>query len=380
MNKTYDYIIIGTGLAGLQLALAFSKDEYFQNKKIALLDKSSKTENDKTWCFWEQGKGNWERLIYKSWSAGEVITSSKHIEFQLEPYQYKMVRSIDFYNYALAEIEKNPNLQFIHEEVTYTEEKESSVTIKTSESYYEAAQVFDSRIPKGYFSEKEKYINIYQHFKGWMIETEEPVFNPDQFTMMDYRLKWKDTTSFTYILPLSTTKAFVEYTFFTPFTTEEKVYDEKLKEYIENYLNLKNYKVTETEMGTIPMTNFPFQNYHSQRITKIGTAGGWVKASTGYSFKHTEKKIKKLIRNIKQNQLPHQGLLNSKFQYYDKVFLKVLEKENEKGEWIFEKFYERNSIQEVFQYLDEETKISQDLKIMGSLFSSAFVKAFFRSL
>ena len=128
------------------------------------------------------------------------------------------------------------------------------------------------------------------------------------------------------------------------------------------------------------MTNFPFQNFHSQRITKIGTAGGWVKASTGYSFKHTEKKIEKLIENLKQNKLPYQGLLNPKFQYYDKVFLKVLEQENDKGEWIFENFYQKNSIQEVFQYLDEETNFQQDLKIMGSLFSSAFVKAFFKTL
>ena len=58
----------------------------------------------------------------------------------------------------------------------------------------------------------------------------------------------------------------------------------------------------------------------------------------------------------------------------------IVEEENEKGEWIFENFYEKNSIQHVFQYLDEETTMAQDLKIMGSLFSSAFIKAFFKSL
>ena len=128
------------------------------------------------------------------------------------------------------------------------------------------------------------------------------------------------------------------------------------------------------------MTNFPFHKYHSNRITKIGTAGGWVKASTGYSFKHTEKKIEKLLKNIKENKVFHHDLYNAKFQYFDKIFLKVLEEENEKGEWIFENFYAKNSIQHVFQYLDEETTMAQDLKIMGSLFSSAFIKAFFKSL
>jgi len=380
ISNQFDYIIIGSGLAGLQLALSLSRDECFQNKKIALLDKSSKTENDKTWCFWEQGEGKWESIIHKSWSAGEVITSNKQIDFQLEPYRYKMIRSIDFYNYVLAELNKISTVEFIHEEVIATEEKENAVTVSTPSQTYEAAHVFDSRIPEEYFSNQQDYINIFQHFKGWMIETEEPVFSPDKFTMMDYRLKWKNSTSFTYVLPISPTKTFVEYTFFTPFITDETVYDEQLKTYIEKYLQLNQYKITGTEKGIIPMTNFPFHKYHSNRITKIGTAGGWVKASTGYSFKHTEKKIERLLKNIKENKVFHLDLYNAKFQYFDKIFLKVLEEENEKGEWIFENFYAKNSIQQVFQYLDEETTMAEDLKIMGSLFSSAFIKAFFKSL
>ena len=380
ISNQFDYIIIGSGLAGLQLALSLSRDEYFQNKKIALLDKSSKTENDKTWCFWEQGEGKWESIIHKSWSAGEVITSNKQIYFKLEPYRYKMIRSIDFYNYVLAELNKFSTVEFIHEEVITAEEIENTVTVSTSNNTYQAAQVFDSRIPEEYFSNQKDYINIFQHFKGWMIETEEPVFTPDKFTMMDYRLKWKNSTSFTYVLPISPTKAFVEYTFFTPFTTDENVYDEQLKTYIEKYLQLNQYKITETEKGIIPMTNFPFHRYHSNRITKIGTAGGWVKASTGYSFKHTEKKIEKLLKNIKQKKAFHHDLYDAKFQYFDKIFLKVLEEENEKGEWIFENFYAKNSIQQVFQYLDEETTMAEDLKIMGSLFSSAFIRAFLKSL
>ena len=380
ISNQFDYIIIGSGLAGLQLALSLSRDEYFQNKKIALLDKSSKSENDKTWCFWEQGIEKWESIIHKSWSAGEVITSNKQIDFQLEPYRYKMIRSIDFYNYVLAELNKISTVEFIHEEVIAAEEIENAVKVSTPSQTYQAAQVFDSRIPEEYFSNQKDYINIFQHFKGWMIETEKPVFTPDKFTMMDYRLKWKNSTSFTYVLPISPTKAFVEYTFFTPFITDETVYDEQLKRYIEKYLQLNQYKITETEKGIIPMTNFPFHKYHSNRITKIGTAGGWVKASTGYSFKHTEKKIEKLLKNIKENKVFHLDLYNAKFQYFDKIFLKVLEEENEKGEWIFENFYEKNSIQHVFQYLDEETTMAQDLKIMGSLFSSVFIKAFFKSL
>ena len=60
----FDFIIIGNGLAGLQLALEFSKDTFFDNKQFALIDMSNKTKNDKTWCFWEEGSGKWDHIVF----------------------------------------------------------------------------------------------------------------------------------------------------------------------------------------------------------------------------------------------------------------------------------------------------------------------------
>ena len=128
------------------------------------------------------------------------------------------------------------------------------------------------------------------------------------------------------------------------------------------------------------MTDFPFWNYHSKNVTKIGTGGGWVKGSTGYSFKHTEKNVSKLIANIKAGKNPSEDLFQKKFKFYDKIFLKVLHDDNEKGVWIFESFYSKNSIRTMFRFLDEETSFSEDLSIMKSLFSMAFIKAFFKVL
>ncbi|SHI31412.1 lycopene beta-cyclase [Mesonia phycicola] len=372
----FDYIIIGNGLAGLQLALAFNRDAYFKIKKIALLDKNLKNTNDKTWCFWEKNKGNWDHIVYKNWKEGNVITSAKKTEFKLDPYQYKMIRAIDFYQDAFSNLTSNPQFTFIQEEVQET----TGLQVITSEASYTANHIFDSRIPTAYFKKEDKHTRIYQHFKGWMIETKQPTFNTEKFTMMDYRLKWKDSTSFTYVLPISSTKAFIEYTFFTPFTTEEEIYNLQLKKYISEILKIEDYKILETEKGIIPMTDFPFHTYNTSNLTKIGTAGGWVKASTGYSFKHTEKKVALILENLKNKHSVTKGLYSYKYQYFDKIFLKVLEQENNKGEWIFSQFYAKNSIKNIFKYLDEETTTLQDLKIMNSLFSSAFIKAFFKTL
>ena len=128
------------------------------------------------------------------------------------------------------------------------------------------------------------------------------------------------------------------------------------------------------------MTDFPFENESSKHITKIGTAAGWVKGSTGYSFKHTEKKVSKIIENLKLNFRTTKDLNNKKYQFYDAIFLKVLKDENDKGEWVFEQFYSKNSVETMFKFLDEDSSFFEELKIMQSLFSFSFIKAFFKTL
>ena len=377
MSKNFNYIIIGGGLAGLQLALQLSRDRFFEQKTFAIIDPSPKTENDKTWCFWEKGKGQWDSIITKSWDKSRFISSEKNIELNLEPYKYKMLRSLDFYNTAKSELSKLDNFHFIEDEIERIDEA-AMIAYGKKESYG-AIHIFDSRITSEYL-EDPKATKLFQHFKGWVIETEKPQFDPSEFTMMDFRLKYKDSTSFTYVLPISPTKALVEFTFFTTFLTEEKVYDEFLENYIKNILKINDFKITETEKGVIPMTDFPFHKESTPKITKIGSAGSWIKGSTGYSFKHTEKKVALIIENIKAGKEHSDGLLTKRFRLYDAIFLDVLSQSNEMGELIFSNFYSKNSIGKIFKYLDEETSISEELKIMLSLYHPQFIKSFFRKI
>ena len=378
-KEQYDYIIIGNGIAGFQLAIALSQDSFFNNKQIALIDESHKTENDKTISFWEKGAGKWDSIVIKSWSEALVFSNKKELHLKLHPYTYKTIHVLDFYKKSKQELSKKTNFHFIIDSVISVE-KSKQPKITTVNNSYEAKHIFDSRIPDDYFSESNKYTKIIQHFKGWIIEVDKPVFKTDQFTMMDYRLKDGNQTTFTYVLPLSSTRALIEFTYFTPKLVEESTYDSYIKQYISSLLKIESYSISETESGRIPMTDFPFEKYSTKHITKIGTAAGWVKGSSGYSFKHTEKKVASIVTNLKAGNTPSKNLFRRKYKFYDKIFLKVLHDENEKGEWIFEQFYSKNSIDSMFRFLDEESTFLEDLKIMKSLFSFSFIKAFFKTL
>jgi lycopene beta-cyclase len=285
-----------------------------------------------------------------------------------------MLNAINLYKYAKSKIEQSENFHWISEEV-----KEVLVSdhpqIITEGNTYTASQLFDSRIDPDFYRTGDKYLRLLQHFKGWFIKTEKPVFDPSSFIMMDYRIKWQDSTSFTYILPTSSTEALVEFTFFSPELVEDEIYDQNLKKYIKNVLGTDQYTIQDTEQGIIPMSNYPFFKANKNNITKIGTAGGWVKGSSGYSFKNAEKMASKIVGNLKKGNPVDKGLYNKKYHIYDTLFLDVLSKRNELGEELFVTMYTKNKIQRVFEFLDEETNILQDIAIMNTFDKGIFMKA-----
>lgn len=377
ITPDYYYVIVGGGLAGLQLASRINKDLFFKGKKIAIIDPSEKTENDKTWCFWEKSTGNWDYLVHSSWKIANFYSSEISETLDLGDYTYKMIRSLDFYEQVKKELQEAEEITFIQDRVTKIDPV--TRTAIGEKSKYTATHFFDSRVNQDYKTD-EKSSLIYQHFKGWMIETPEDVFDPEAFTMMDYRLKYEDTTSFTYVLPVTPRKALVEFTFFTPYLTKFDVYEKMITKYLKEILKISNWKILETEAGVIPMTDFPFHTLNSTYITKIGTGGGWVKASSGYSFRNTEKKTAKIIENIKSGLAPEHGLFNKKFSKYDAIFLDVLDSRNDLGEYLFTELYTNNTVEEIFRFLDEETTFYEDLKIMFSLYHPQFIKSFFKLL
>lgn len=376
----YDFAIIGAGAAGLQLALAMQNDSFFTNKKILIIDKEEKNKNDKTWCFWEQGEGKWDKIIYHKWSKALFYGNTKKIDLNLNPYTYKMLKSIDFYTHAKTTILASNQFKWVKAEVLELNNNNNNVAIITNKEKYQTKICFDSRITPHFFNDKNNYVRILQHFKGYFIRFNKEVFNPEKLTLMDFRMRYKNSTSFMYVLPTSSKEALVEFTLFTPSVIEEEKYDTYIKNYIKNYISNTEYEILEVEKGIIPMTNFPFHEYSTSNIIKIGTAGSWVRPSTGYSFKNAERYAEKIINNIKNNNPPNQNVLTKKYMLYDVLLLDILKRNNEKGVSIFDEMYSKNNIKNIFQFLDGTTTYWQDFKIIASFNPLPFLRSILNQL
>ncbi|MCA6073499.1 lycopene cyclase family protein [Fulvivirga sedimenti] len=372
-EKTYDFAIVGAGAAGLQLAMAIADDPFFSEKQILIIEKDPKVANDRTWCFWEKGRGRWDDIIHRSWEKAAFNTDDSCRNLDLSSYSYKMLRASDFYAHTKSVLQDNPAFTWVQDEVHMISGAQPMKI--EGEQTYQAHIVFDSRVHPDFYKESDSYIRLLQHFTGWVIETEEEVFDPETFTMMDFRVKWPDSTSFTYILPFSKTRALVEFTLFSPALLAENQYEQMLKQYIAECLNLSNYKITELEQGIIPMSDYPFHRLNTPSHIRIGTGGGWVKPSSGYSFKNSGRNVVHIISNLKNGRNPAAGIGSNKFRFYDGVFLEVLYHRNELGEEIFNDMYSKNPPERIFRFLDEETSLSDDLKVITSFRSGPFISA-----
>ncbi len=378
-STVYDYAIVGAGAAGLHIAMAMSTDKFFDSKKILLLEKSQKDVNDKTWCFWEKGEGKWDSITTKIWDQAQFMATDQQIDLNMGAYRYKMLASLDFYNHTKKELKKRDNITWAKAEVgTITQGK--TTTIETNGQSYSSKHVFDSIIHPDFFNSKDKCTRLLQHFKGWVIEADEEVFNDKSFVMMDFRITVPNTTCFTYVLPINSKRALIEFTFFSPTLVDDESYDALLRRYVKEILRIEKYQIIVNEKGVIPMSDYPFHKKSNQYVTKIGTAGGWVKPASGYSFKNAERYSQLIVNNIKNNRLPSHKLLNTLFRKYDALFIDVLYHHNEMGVDLFKTMYTKNEAYQILAFLDEETTRAEEFKIINSFPRWPFMRSLFKKL
>jgi lycopene beta-cyclase len=373
--KSYDYIFLGGGCASLSIIMRMITSEKFSQKKILLVDREPKIRNDRTWCFWEQEAGFFEDIVYRKWTHLCFKTDEVSIPLEIGRYQYKMIRGIDFYNKCLSDIKLSGNIDIIHGEISF-EEGNGSMRIKINDEilYYNPEAVLFNSLYAPAPREKDKF-HLLQHFKGWVVEAGPDSFDAKQATLMDFRVAQTHGTAFVYVLPLSSDKALVEYTFFSENLRPPAEYNIGLKNYLEQFLGVSSYTIVEEEFGVIPMTNanFPF---FKNGMFFIGTAGGQTKASTGYTFRFIQKQADAVVSQlISTGSLSKNKILKTRFYFYDSTLLHILSKNLLPGKTIFSILFKKNRADKVLKFLDNETSVAEEIQLLNSLPKRIFIKA-----
>ena len=376
----YDIIVCGGGMSGLSLAYRALKSGVWASKSILIIDKSNKSTNDRTWCFWENSTSPFEEIIFRKWEEMLFFgVDNRSFVLDTGDYSYNMIRSIDFYNHTLNYLKLQPNVRIANESIISVNSSANSCEVVTDKSKYQSEYVFNSIYEKPKLESKHTY--LLQHFKGVVIESDKLKLATKQIYLMDFRTGQENGNTFFYVLPTSDTTALVEYTLFSDKLLDREVYDQKIEEYIREVLKIDEYKIIESEFGVIPMTDYPFARADGN-IINIGTMGGDTRGSTGYTFTNTQKTITNIIDSYKANGTPNykKEHISTKSKLYDSTMLKVLADGKYQGHQLFTDMFSTAKAYDILAFLDSESTLKQDLKVIKSLIPQYFIKPFFQSL
>jgi lycopene beta-cyclase len=380
--KKYDYIIAGAGCAGLSLLMRMMDDPFFVSKKILVIDATTKNTNDRTWCFWETQPDIFEPIVHHQWKSLDFFANSFSGSLSIDPYIYKMIQGIDFYQFVMNKAAQHSNVEFLQAKVRSLKNsfKEDGADLVLEDgTVLTASKIFNS-ILFAPINVATHQFYFQQHFKGWLIKTEEVCFDSSKATFMDFCISQVHGTTFMYMLPLANNKALLEYTLFTEELIDQAEYDIALKKYIKEHLKIDEYTIEHEEFGIIPMTNVQFPKENGN-IVYIGIAGGQAKASSGYAFKFIQKRTAAIVRALKNgSSLSSSSFKNAKGHLYDSTLLRVLHERTMNGDEIFAQIFKKNKAADVLAFLDNESSLITDLKIMNSVPIKVFLPAALKEL
>lgn len=370
MRTHYQYIIVGAGCAGLQLAGALVREKNLPLESLLIVD-ASPTHEEKTWCFWSAKNHPFEHLVKKSWQNIAFSAPGVSVKENLQSMQYQYISSVDFYQDQLGSLQQDSRVDFLFEPVLTIANNAGVNQITTSSAQIAATYIFYTH-PSYPVPAKP---TIWQHFLGWEIETAEDIFDVDTATMMDFSLSdARLPVFFHYILPFSARRALVECTFFSGDVFEQEVYEQLLTQYIAKYIQVP-FTLVSKEVGKIPMQLAPEKSIPlSTNIIPIGTAAGCIKASTGYSFTRVMQHTQSIIGWLKKENDMRYPVSSKRFLFYDRLFLALIQHYPQQMPGIFASLFKNNRVLTILQFLDEKTHLFQEAIIFSRLPKWYFIK------
>ncbi|MBY8874921.1 lycopene cyclase [Micromonospora sp. PLK6-60] len=364
--RDVDLALVGGGGAGSLVLAALDRREV-RGLRIAVLDPVRKRGQDRTWAFWGTPGTDLDPMLSASWSRVDVVTPAGRRVLPLAPLRYAMLRSAPVYARA-AEAAERLGAVRIDAAVAGLDDDGAGVTVRDAEGgvLVRAGWVLDSRPRPPARPGRTSWL---QHFRGWWVASDEPLFDPDRAVLMDFRTPQPARgVSFGYVLPVDERYALVEYTEFSPEPLTDAGYDAALRGYLGLLgLDPAALRVREVENGVIPMTDAPFPRRPSPRVVRLGTAGGATRPSTGFTFSAMRRQAEQVAAALAAGRPPvPRPAYPGRHRWMDAVALRALDRGLVGGPEFFQRLFDRNPAERVLRFLDGETSPVEDLAVMRS--------------
>ncbi|MEM7404988.1 MAG: lycopene cyclase family protein [Pseudomonadota bacterium] len=365
-----DVVIVGGGCAGLSLGREIATSRT-ANCHTVILEPRSQYENDRTWCFWHARTHSLSHLVSHTWPAWRFSDGGSSVAHS-GSYRYQCIRADDFYAAACDAIDKSAHVELRRgTHVLDIETNGNLVTLETNHGSIRARHVVDTRPP---VEPRTARSPMFQVFAGAEIETTAPLFDTDVVGLMEQMSHVEAGLDFTYVLPFSTTRALIEVTRFSPVRTSLDSLRSELTQRLAAG-GLGHHEVLRRESGIIPMGLPEADAPHSTRIVRGGTAGGAVRAATGYALLRIDNWSKACARRVIEGLPPVGHPREPRWRIaMDHLFSTVLLQAPERGPELFMSLARGTQPDALVRFLSDVAKPCDVAQVVRALPSSLFVK------
>lgn len=369
-------VIVGAGGAGLCLLESLLRT-FKSPIKITVLDAHPESHRDRTWCRWLPADelqayhtAHWSRIRVGAPGYSDTLLTKKLV--------YAYASGGDFRDHVVGLSDGRHEVEWIRKNATgFGYDGPGQAHVYMGKERLTCDWIFTSWYPG-----QRVTSGLWQQFHGWVVETDHPVFEPDTMTLMDFDIDQpKTAVLFSYVLPFDPNVALVELTQFTKSGWSDAQYDAQLEVLMRKRYLLEpgQYRIRSVESGKIPMDPIPYPGQPNPATFPIGTVAGAVKPSTGYAFARMQRTCAHLVSTLHKEGRPRYPQASAgRFKLYDLLLLRILREKPAQGVRIFRALFSRVPIDLVFRFLDESTRLRQEISIFRRLPITPFLNSLWK--
>lgn len=379
MRRDVELLILGGGCAGLSLAMQLAERGHDAPSTL-ILEQQACYENDRTWCFWGDAKTPFAQQAAHQWQSFKVAGAGQERRIDCSETPYRMLTAEQFYTAAMAALATVPQMTLKMASTVNAEPqfREGRWHFETPDGAFSALSVVDTRPQR---PPARDGALMWQSFYGLEIECAEPVFDPSCVELMSFSAATSDRVAFTYVLPLSVTRALVEFTVFavSPFTSDDLALD--LQSAIAQRVKGASFTVLRSERGILPMgltgPQATAQNAAPSYV-RVGLFAGAARPATGYAFQRIQHWAADCGRAIANGGFPIAHPKEPALRgWMDSLFLNVIRRQPELAPQLFLAVFSGGANQRVIRFLGENGGLSDYVAMAWTLPRRPFLRQLF---
>ena len=378
-----DLIIAGAGCAGLS-ALWQVINGPGANRNVIVVDRDFEVGDDRTWAFWGASDAPFAHLADRTWDRLRVRFPEWETVGQLgrpngaSPVgrrTYNRVRRGDYDSAILGQVAGRRNVRFVAQDIIDIRDEAHGGVVELPEGELSAPLVLQSTRLAPDDSDVRVRHPLRQHFGGWEVRTQHPVFEPHVATLMDFDTDQFDATAFFYVLPEARDRALVEFTMFSLHPHSRAFYDDRIRHHLER-IGAGEVTIERTEYGVIPMDDRRRGEQWGRHVWNLGTVGGMTKPTSGYTFQRIHAQTRHVIDRWANGTSPTpMPTAPARFRFADRTLLNILHRHPQHGRRIFEHLFRSTPVDDVLTFLDENSTLRDDARMIATLPWAPFLRA-----